>query len=130
MEEAELVWGEIEGRGLKPNTNTFTLIIDVYAKVSLPTQRSCFRVPGAMGAALTVSWADGAQALRPERAEAAFEDMHPSQCLPDLRTFTALLSAHAKVGHSNDAEQTFDNLQRFGLKPDIHAFNALVEAYR
>lgn len=69
------------------------------------------------------------QCLRPGRAEFLFNDLHTAEIIPDQKTFVAMLSAYGKVGWTKDAEQSFDCLQQFGYKADIHAYNALIEAY-
>ena len=70
------------------------------------------------------------QAGLSHRAQQLFDSMHAARCLPDMRTFTALVSAHARVGDTSAAERAFHGLQVFGLRPDSIAFNALMEAYR
>jgi pentatricopeptide repeat protein len=129
-QQAEDVFRDMQKRGILPAVNTFTIMINIYGKVShIPTTHSLphFRPNVAVVSNLPVFVN---QAYYPDKAERLFQSMRKALCPPSLYTYTALINAHAREGNCVRAEEIFAELQSAGFVPDVYTYNALLEAYR
>ena len=62
------------------------------------------------------------------RAAELFEQMQQQGCVPDVVTFTALISAYEKGGQWRRALAAYDLMRQQRCKPDAIVYNAIIDA--
>ncbi|KAJ0983812.1 hypothetical protein J5N97_002168 [Dioscorea zingiberensis] len=50
-------------------------------------------------------------------------------CLPNVITYTSLISGYCKLGKMKDALEVFDEMIGFGIKPNRVTYNVLIDGY-
>ncbi|PWZ21937.1 Pentatricopeptide repeat-containing protein [Zea mays] len=111
-EKAVEVYQRMKKERCRTNTETYTLMINVYGKGS-DDLRSASKVC----------------ANQPMSSLRVFREMKSVGCKPNICTYTALVNAFAREGLCEKAEEVFEEMQQAGHEPDVYAYNALMEAY-
>ena len=62
------------------------------------------------------------------RAAELFEQMQQQGCVPDVVTFTALISAYEKGGQWRRALAAYELMRQQRCKPDAIVYNAIIDA--
>lgn len=62
------------------------------------------------------------------RAAELFEQMQQQGCVPDVVTFTALISAYEKGGQWRQALAAYQLMRQQRCKPDVIVYNAIIDA--
>uniref|UniRef100_M8BUQ1 inositol-phosphate phosphatase n=1 Tax=Aegilops tauschii TaxID=37682 RepID=M8BUQ1_AEGTA len=99
-EKAVEVYQRMKRERCRTNTETYTLMINVYGK-----------------------------SKQPMSAMKVFKEMQSLGCKANICTYTALVNAFAREGLCEKAEEVFEEMQQAGHEPDVYAYNALMEAY-
>lgn len=63
-----------------------------------------------------------------DRAAELFEQMQQQGCIPDVVTFTALISAYEKGGQWRRALAAYELMRQQRCKPDAIVYNAIIDA--
>ena len=63
-----------------------------------------------------------------DRAAELFEQMQQQGCVPDMVTFTALISAYEKGGQWRRALAAYELMRQQRCKPDAIVYNAIIDA--
>ncbi|GJZ65763.1 GDSL esterase/lipase [Tanacetum coccineum] len=96
-EEALVLFDNMSGRYIRPDTITFNVIIDGYGKI------------GDMSSVLDL-----------------YDKMLESGSHPDVITFTSVLDGYCRVGELHEGLKIWDEMNRRNLYPNIYTFSILI----
>lgn len=90
---------------------------------------------GSIGATFNLSFqvwhkvdSGGVAGAQCDRAAELFEQMQQQGCVPDVVTFTALISAYEKGGQWRRALTAYELMRQQRCKPDAIVYNAIIDA--
>lgn len=119
-ERARAYFERMRRRGIEPSHVTFGVLINSYAQGGEATLR--------LAQDLALRLAD--EALQPVEQRAAWRVPALAQGAPFEDLLSPLVSAHAKRGEVDEADQVFQRLLDTGARPSLRALTALLNAYR
>lgn len=124
------VYQRMKRERCRTNTETYTLMINVYGKV----RQFCYEITSNFFWHFDIVACTHSQNLMQSKqlmaAMKVFKEMNSIGCKPNICTYTALVNAFAREGLCEKAEEVFEEMQQAGHEPDVYAYNALMEAYR
>ncbi|KAI7741169.1 hypothetical protein M8C21_018487, partial [Ambrosia artemisiifolia] len=98
--EAERVFSEMKGKGIKPNVYTYTVVIDGLCRVGQVT-----------------------------RAHDVFAEMLEEGIVPNSVTFNNLMRVHVKAGRTEKVLQVYNQMKRLSCEPDLITYNFVIESH-
>ncbi|GAQ78233.1 putative Pentatricopeptide repeat domain containing protein [Klebsormidium nitens] len=134
--EAERLFEEMAGRGLKRNVVVFNTMMSVYVRCGRP--REALALFPLMSAAsvrpdfYSYATAINACAASPgwlPRGISLFEQMRREGVAPDPVVYNTLLKACTRGGQPGEAVRIFHQMQADGLEPTLVGFNTLLDAH-
>ncbi|KAJ1702038.1 hypothetical protein LUZ63_001817 [Rhynchospora breviuscula] len=100
IEEAELLFQEMQDFEIKPNLVSYNCLIDVYCKN-----------------------------YRLDKARKMFEKMHEQEIKPDVRSCTSLIGGLGSMGEPDEARALLKEMRELGCNPDVAAYNAAIRNF-
>ncbi|KAL5544491.1 hypothetical protein UlMin_008275 [Ulmus minor] len=130
LEFGERVHGYIEEHGYGRATNLRNSLISMYSRCG--SVEKAYEVFEGMRDKNVVSWSAMISGLaingHGRTAIDAFEEMQRRGVVPDVQTFTGLLSACSHCGLVDEGMMFFDRMSReFGIAPNIHHYGCMVD---
>ena len=105
--------------------STLTLLTSLHKDLLSPCRRQSTDSSSLQSLKKHFSLIAGAQC---DRAAELFEQMQQQGCVPDVVTFTALISAYEKGGQWRRALAAYELMRQQRCKPDAIVYNAIIDA--